>query len=832
MSAASASSSAAASSSSSSASVNARLGATLQPHPVEVENIAKEVLQSSTIGLSINYEQLVVELSALLTSPKETRLQLISNKLSDAMTTLVKQSTYKLIQPKHRNKNYFKNHITKAFPIFFDKLQEELATESPGYSDLLRTIFPKWIKSDTAREILEAQDPTYQCDVTRGPWYTQVNDGTGTTKKRGCWICGHELHLWKGSLPGPQCEHKSPVLLAMLHYRLVQIPLKLYNITYTDEEQRSLGEVVLEWSCVLCNMVKNALNLILEDKQDGIYKVHEDNVNKLIEDIQNKLGKVNLGKTKAQKLKPSVPVWDGNSLFLTDDEYQNAVRNKAVIETIIPNISELKRTDALDKTINNKQEIIQRARTQFDNNKDNMIDALQELANVSNTAIGLVKSNIESTGAHVTQYQSYEIYTLLTSVRLLCNIHERKLIQFMIEAIDNPDAKPNPTTTYPKASKVTKVTKVKATAATKSKRQKSSGGNWQKGGGDYMVFLIRKFPNLEFVINQFETLIIAFVIENVKDNWAIFSDYVDLCILEENELDITSDYVNLGIEEDNTADVQQNKLEEIKDEIRNKFVNNRDMFIYALNKSLYAIYDLYSDDFRIIRTHYEVWNHNWRNRKELLDDEFYAISDAYDSDAETSLTQLDKNKIAQDTKEKRDLFHEVLDQAMRRRNNPYQYAMRVTHANSPAIQQAREINRILYEPFTFRKADNLGRVQESMGNSQSSASTTGTFQYGNHNIVGFPSPTSSVRGENGSQVVDRSRSRTPPPLNVSSKLGRITENPTAAASTMGQGGSLKRHFTRRMYRNKRITQNKKSTKKRNRRNTQKKNRKNKRNTRK
>jgi hypothetical protein len=124
MSAASASSSAAASSSSSSASVNARLGATLQPHSVKVENIAKEVLQSSTIGLSINYEQLVVELSALLTSPKEARLQLISNKLSDAMTTLVKQSTSKLIQPKHRNKNYFKNHITKAFPIFFDKLQE------------------------------------------------------------------------------------------------------------------------------------------------------------------------------------------------------------------------------------------------------------------------------------------------------------------------------------------------------------------------------------------------------------------------------------------------------------------------------------------------------------------------------------------------------------------------------------------------------------------------------------------------------------------------------------------------------------------------------------
>jgi len=860
---------------SASSSSNVAVGAPLAPHPIKYEQIAEQVLAPNTIGLPINYDQLVIQLAALLTSPQKERLKFISNTLSDAMTTLVKQSSYKLIQSKHRTKDYFKKHITKAFPIFFDKLQEELATKSPGYTDLLRTIFPKWIKSDDARTILEYQDPTYQCNVTRGEWFKKFNDPTDSIqKKRGCWICGHTLHLWKGGLPGPQCEHKSPVLLAMLHYRLVQVPLKLYDITYPTAEHTSLGEVVLEWSCVLCNMVKNALNLTLEDKVDGKYIVNETNVDTLREEIKNKLGKVNLGKTKALQANPAnrAPVWDGNSLFLTDANYRAAIGVDDVKEEVVaPGISEQIRTMELDKTFTIRDEIIENVKTQFDNNKPSVIKALEELTNVSNSAIGLIKSNIKSTGRNITQYQSYEIYTLLTSVRLLSNIHENRLIHFMIEAIDNPDQKPTLKThvPVPKSYKTKKMAIPSPTSSSKKRKQ----------GGGIVNSLNNKGISVEFIINHFETLIIANIIKRVGNNWAIFSDYVDLCILEDNEyateirasggtVDVFekigySDALELvDITDNSFISITENGLQQIEEGniqglVETRFRNNFGIFRDALKHSIVEIHDILNMNFKKIYTNYDKWYKQWNNRDILSEGELDELIMEDNRKATISYGILKRSedserKLAEKTRHERELFHKAIQQTRISHNSPHVHPIGMNR-NSPVKQLANEISRnaenfrlhendVDDEPdeFVFEQNVNNGRARPADSNSQFSQSTFGSPR--SPNVFSrfssrfspasslASSPASSISGQYGSSPLimptsrlqfsasASARSPTPLPLNLSPIMETVNENSAASSFTWRRPGGGKRSTRRN---NKRSAKNKQN--KRNKRNTHKKN---------
>jgi hypothetical protein len=569
------------------------------------DKIAEMVMETSKVGLRVNYNELVKQLASMVTSSEEDKLKLISQTLSDAMNTLIKHSNHKSVDIKHKLTNYFKDHINKSFPHFFLKLQKELQTESPGYADLLRTIFPKWIDSEQAREILEAQTPSTQCNIARRPWYTLVNNGAGKMKKRGCWICGHILHLWNSSKKGknleghgPQCEHKSPVLLALLHYQLIQLPAKLYEVSYPKPLTRSLNEVVLEWSCVLCNMVKNGYNLIYDNKIQGRYEVNEDGVNRLIADIQSKLGKINLGKTIAKKAEPPKPLWDGNSLFLSDDDYKEAVRtgiskSKAKIEYKSPvinnKITEQDRTAELDNTFTIKKERIDEAREQFESNKPNVHTALQELANISNEAITHLEHKLG-----VSPYQSYEIYTLLISVRLICNIHEGKLIHFMIEALDNPTKNP----------KMVKATNVKATTVTAKKvtpkkkgghsntKQQTVLGNRQRGGATFRDSLNgASHGQLDFVLEHFETIITARFINTVEDRWFNFTDWMELCILEYNYNENPGQYTERLREVDDKSTF---------DYIHHEFLKNVEDFKVSLIESIQYIYENFESNFEII----------------------------------------------------------------------------------------------------------------------------------------------------------------------------------------------------------------------------------------
>ena len=447
----------------------------------------------------------------------------------------------------------------------------------------------------------------------------------------------------------------------MLHYRLIQVPLTLYDTTFNSATKQALGQVVLEWSCVLCNMTKNALNLVLDDKVHGRYVVHEHNVNVMIEEIKSKLGKVNLGRTIQERADNAniLPVWDGNSLFLTDAEYHaNAVGDDIKEEEMADGTREKIRTIDIDKSFTNTEDKIRAAKAQFDRNKPRVIQALQELADISNSAITNIKSTIEANGASVNQYQSYEIYTLLISVRLLCNIHGRKLIPFMISAIDNPDTKPSASTSTPSYTKATKVSKLKGVKAAKP-YNKPKG---VKKGGGFMNSLEEQFNRVDFVIDHFETLIIAGIINEVKDDWFIFSDYIDLYILQENGLNKMNDF-------DKTFNY-----------IRERFIEKREIFEAALNKSITEIYRNFNDDFDRINDEYITWNNNWRMRgKELLDSELKDII-AKDDESSEKIAIMERSTVTLEKIEKAKhdniLFLNTLKQAKKRHDsNPYSIAI-------------------------------------------------------------------------------------------------------------------------------------------------------------
>jgi len=160
-------------------------------------------------------------------------------------------------------KNTLKEKIKWALNHFSD------LRDDAKYTDFCSQFLGK-MSGKEARDILEALDPTSQCNAI-------------VKRKTHCWICGLTLE-GKGK-DTAQCEHILPITDALLHLNLYQ-----HRSSIEDLNQYHVDILKLEylWAHACCNLTKNNIKYIKVD--NDTYAIDPDGINKTIRLIKQNAG--------------------------------------------------------------------------------------------------------------------------------------------------------------------------------------------------------------------------------------------------------------------------------------------------------------------------------------------------------------------------------------------------------------------------------------------------------------------------------------------------------------------------------------------------------------